>query len=290
MFRKLIPLAIAIALGVTGAGGRGDDKKVESDPNATFTIKLRQEQAGDKREASVTETSRAEVTLADKTSKQKDEKRFVCIEHIIDMPAKTTKPTKLTREYKTAQKFDEKANAFKATSYEGKTVTIEKKGTAYEFTVEGKKLELPDSVDFNNEFNKGNKDRIEAMLPKKAVKVGESWPIDPEAVKSLGSEIPFDATKSKMTGKLTGAYTKDGKQWGIIAFDFDLVVASPEKAKQSVSGTIKINGTLDAVIDGTASEGTMKTTIKMNVISKEGGGELKIVADMTQEKTIKTVK
>src|SRR5207253_621694 len=143
--------------------------------------------------------------------------------------------------------------------------------------------------------------KMEDVAPKKPVKIGESWPLDMAALKALGGDVPFpiDEKKGKMTGKLTRAYTKDGKQWGVIALDFDLVIDSaaaappPGKGKAaggSTTGTLKITGTLDAVIDGSARDGTMTMNVKMDMSGKDGPNEMKLAADMVVTKTVKTVK
>ena len=131
MFRKLIPLAVLVVL-ILGCkketadteGGAGDGS-TDSDPSATFTLKFRDEQAGDKTEHTTTETSTTEIGTDGKSEKQKQDKKLEYTEHIIDMPAGAAKPTKLTRAYKVAQGFDKKAGAMKTFPYEGKAVSIE---------------------------------------------------------------------------------------------------------------------------------------------------------------------
>src|SRR5687768_14583331 len=73
MYRKLVPLAVAIVLASgcgkkpkddeSGGGGAGGDNKVDSDPNASYTLKLRTAQQGDK----------VEVTLSDSMTEDSNE-------------------------------------------------------------------------------------------------------------------------------------------------------------------------------------------------------------------------
>ena len=307
MFRRMIPLAVAIVLVLGcgkkdggGGGGGGPDPNTPipgmggAEPGGVYMIKIRAEQAGDKTEEVEHQTGGGEVTFGGKTEKEKEEQKLEFTEHIIDMPAGATKPNKLTRAYKVAQKYDKKSGALKALAFEGKTVTIEKKGPSYEFTADGKKLTIVEASDLYQEFSKKEGRKIDELLPKGAVKVGESWTVEPAAIKALGGDIPFpiDETKSKITGKLTRAYTKDGKQWGVLTLDCDLVLAPGAGGKgPSMNGTIKLVATIDTVIDGSSREGTSTMNIKMDVGAKgTKEGDVKITGDMVQTKTVKNAK
>ena len=302
MFRPMLSFAVAIVL-VLGCGKKKDEGSgggdpnapapgvTPSDPNAAYTIKIRVEQAGDKTEIDITETGTAEITFGGKGGAEKQDRKLEYTEHIIDMPTGSTRPTKLTRTYKVAQQFDKGSGAKKAMPYEGKTITIEKRGAIYDFTVDGKKLSPIDTFELSREFTKPDNMKTEDFLPKAAVKVGESWDAG-AALKGLSGVLPFplDASKSKITGKLTRAYTKDGKQWGAIALDLDLTVDSGAGPKGSASGTIKMTLTFDVPIDGSSREGTMTRVTKMNVTGTDGGGETKIVADGVETNTVKPAK
>ena len=83
MIRRLIPLVVAIVL-VVGCkkkpgdsdGGPADDGKVDSDPNATYTIKLRDTQQGDKYEVTENETMNQEFTGGGKSEKMANQKKY----------------------------------------------------------------------------------------------------------------------------------------------------------------------------------------------------------------------
>lgn len=306
MFRRMIPLAIALAV-IVGCGkkkgdddtGGGNDGKVDSDPSTAFTIKIRDPQEGDKVEVTDSETMNQESTSKGKTEKSTSKKRLEYTEHITEMPAGSKQPNKVTRTYKVAQRTDYKTKDVKALGIEGKTVSAEKKQFNYEFVVDGKKLDFKsfdDYIDFDSDLRKSDKKEVEAMLPKNPVKVGESWTITPEAAKQIfgGMGGPgLDTAKSKFNCKLSRAYTKDGKQWGIIAFDFDVTfdAKAAGKASGDGGGTVKADGTLETVIDGSARDGTMKTTVKGSFNVTDGKGEArKGTIDGTGEKTVKTVK
>ncbi len=212
MFRKMIPLAVAVVL-LIGCKKKpeeagGGDGKTDSDPAATYTIKIRDAQTGDKSEVIATMSGNMDVNFAGKSKSTKEEARYEYTEYILDHPAGAVRATKLSRMYKTAQNYDEGTNALKARSFEGRTVTVEKKGVNIEVTADGEKLNSADADEFVREFRMTDKRDINELLPKTAV-IGDSWPLELAAVKSGlgGSGIPVDAAKSKMTGKLARAYT-----------------------------------------------------------------------------------
>lgn len=304
MFRKMIPLAVAIVL-VLGCkkkeetGGGGGDGGTDSDPNATYTLKFRGEQQGDKVDVVESSSMTNENTKAGKSETRTNKKRYEYTEHILEMPAGANKPTKLTRAYRVAEHTDFKTKDVKALSFQGKTVTIEKdtkKGISpYKFTVDGKPLDFMEALDLDGEFRSDKKgNELDVFLPKNPVKVGDTWTVDPEKLKSFtgGLASAADKSKSTYTCKLTRAYTKDGKQWGVIAFDFDMPVdvAQASKGREAGTGSIKFTGTLDAVIDGSAPDHTLKGTMKASFSNPTKGAEAKGTTEMTIEHSVKTVK
>src|SRR5262249_16913929 len=82
----------------------------------------------------------------------------------------------------------------------------------------------------------------------------------------------------------------------VIALDCDLAIdttKAPAKGKEkdpgSTTGSLKMTGTFDTVIDGTSREGTLSMNIKMDIVAKQGPAEFKIAGDMVMTKTIKPV-
>jgi hypothetical protein len=301
MFRKMIPLAVAIVLvvgckkkeeeGGGGGGGGAQDGKIDSDPNTSYTIRLREEMAGDVTDVVESGTRSTDVNSG-KAQKPQEVKKLEYTENIIDMPAGSRKPTKLTRAYKVAQQFDERFGSLKALPYEGKKVTIEKTGETYQASIDGEKLTRLDSRDLLREFNRPYRTKFEEMFPKYAVKIGDTWNGEPAALKDVASGIPvpIDTSKSKITGKLTRAPTRDGKQWGLIEFDCDLAPGSPGGGKGNWAGTIKITGTLDVVIDGTSRTGTWTLSLKMDLTRIDGGENAKFAVDQSLTRTVKSAK
>jgi hypothetical protein len=303
MFRKLVPLAVAIVL-VLGCGkkkdeGSGGEGGTDGDPNATYTLKFRGEQQGDKVDVIESDSMTNENAKAGKSETRTNKKRYEYTEHILEMPAEADKPTKVTRTYRVAERTDFKTKEVKALPFQGKTVTIEKetkKGpNPYKYTIDGKAMDFMDSIDIDSEFRSDKKkNELEMYLPKNPVKVGDTWAVEPEKLKMLAGGIGSAADKSKSTYtcKLTRAYTKDGKQWGIISFDFDMPVdvAVASKGKESGTGSIKFTGTIDGVIDGSARDVSIKATMKASFNNLTKGKEAKGSTEMIIDISVKTVK
>jgi hypothetical protein len=310
MVRKMIPFAIAITL-VVGCGKKkkDDDSSDEGsggDPNAAYTIKIRGAQQGDKVEVTVSETKTETEGSAVKgqTEKGTNKKRYEYTEQIIDMPAGAKRPNRLIRNYKVARIPDSKSNDLKALAFEGKTVNIENR-FGYEYTVDGKKLDIADAFVLNLDGDLRDTDKIDldAIRSKKPVKVGEFWTLDAVALKAalggLGGALGFlgdipglDADKSKFTCRLTKAYTIEGKQWGTIAFDIDLVFetrVAPE-SMEIYHGTVKIEGTFDGVVDGSAREFALKGTFKGSFNGTDNGQPVNHTLEGSREKSVTPVK
>src|SRR5437016_2295940 len=86
--------------GRSGGGGGGGDQ------NAIYTIKIRDEQKGNKTEVVKTRSGTTTTTAGSKSQAQKERERYEYTETILEMPADAPRPTKVTRVYKTAQKTD----------------------------------------------------------------------------------------------------------------------------------------------------------------------------------------
>lgn len=287
MVRRLLPLAVAIVL-LLGCKKKPVEGDVPGggDPNATYTLKIRPAAQGDKTNVSGSETTEIDITGA---GKQTNVKKYEYTEHILEMPAGEKHPTKVTRAYKTAQRTSFTNKQLEALPYQGKTVTIEKKGGQYQFSIDGKRLTPLEAMELESEFRNKDKDGggPDQLLPKQAVKVGESWALDAAAMKMFGGGMggDIDAAKSKFTCKLARVYTNDGKQWGVIEFELDLVPNS----KADGTGSIKIAGKFDAVLDGSARDGTMTATLNGSFSGNQKGKAIGGTLSGNVEKSLKTV-
>jgi len=289
MFRRLIPLVVGIVV-VVGCKKKDNSSGDGGDPNATYTIKIREAQKGDKSMVVKTRSGSQTITVGGQTLTQKEQEHFAYTESILEIPADTLKPTKVTRAYTTAEKTDK--GVLKPLSYANKTVTIEKKGATYSFTVDGKTLPLAELVEFRNEFEKVDKSKIADLFPKHPVKVGETWDIDLANISALiGSpQFTLDKEKSKVTGKFVRVFTKDGQQWGVIEIKVEIAIA-PGANGASLTGTISSDITIETAIDGSVYGRTMRVTGNGNISNLDPRkGETKISIEGSQEQSVTPMK
>jgi hypothetical protein len=281
----------ADAPGPDGGAPRPEPRGVDSDPNAAYTLRVRDIQEGDKTEVvryeSTNQTQRGGTSTTEKL-----EERLEYTEHIIQMPKGAPLPTRLTRTYTIAQKSD-KAGAMQPLPFQDKTVAIEKRGATYSFKVDGKLLPGTDSAGPAEEFRPANKASIEMLMPDRPVRLGDEWSVDRAVLQAFGGVPPnADFAKSKLTARLARAYTLDGKQWGQIAFDFDLVI-DPDITGgkiRGLEGMMKIAGTFDVVIDGSAPDSIMKGTVKSELVGRHKASESKLESEGTIEKSVRMVR
>jgi len=304
MPRRLVPFVVFVllVLSITACsrkadtpgpegGPRPEPRGVDSDLNATYTLQVREIQEGDRTEVlrheSTTQTRRGTNGGTDKL-----ERRLEYNEHIEQMPRGAPLPSRLTRTYRVAQK-SEKSGSLQPLPFQGKTVAIEKRGAAFSFKVDGKTMPRTDSAELEEEFRQADKVKIEALLPGRPVRVGEEWSVDRAVLRAFGAQsADVDFSKSTLTARLARAYTLDGKQWGQIAFTFDLVI-DPDMTGgkiRGVEGTWKIAGTLDVVIDGSATDSIMKGTVKAELAGRHKASESKLEVEGTIEKSVRTVR
>jgi len=117
----------------------------------------------------------------------------------------------------------------------------------------------------------------ELVLPRKAVKAGESWAIDlKELARTFGEDTRLNEAKSKGEARLVKVYDKDGKKFGVIEVKMALALTRLGKAMADPPLAADFRGTLDLVIDGTgtAAKVSLAGTIK---------GKLKTDTGMTVE-------
>ena len=303
MLRQLVPFVLLVLLvtgcskkaDTPGAGGSSpapEPRGAESDPNATYTFKIRGVQKEDKTEVALHELG-TEIRRGGSNQTIKREKRLEYTEHILEIPEGATLPSRLTRTYSIAQATDAKSGQMQPYSFQGKTMTIEKRGVFYQYTVDKKPLPQSETLEFDREFKSADKVRIDALFPDVPVKVGEHWPLSREILPAIGIESrDVDFSKSMLSAKFTRAYTIDGKQWGQIAFDVELVI-DPDIVGGKIrreEGTVKYSGTFDVVIDGSARDSIMKGTVKSTLSGRHKATETKVDVDATIERTVRTAK
>jgi hypothetical protein len=236
------------------------------------------------------------VTVAGKevsNDKGKDGKNDVYVETVLEKPDKSDKPTSLKRKYEKARIT--KKGKEETRIYEGTTVLIEKRGDKFQFQIEdgkeitGKEAEALDA-EFNTKKKGPSEDEIfeKFILPGKPVKVGESWKID---TSEIFKEFNKDAKGAKATGKLVGVYEKGGHKFGKIDIDMETPISEFGDGKMKVAKDSKFKMLIhiDACIDGSSNDGTMKgeMSLDMEASFDAGGMEAKMVMHAKNHSTKK---
>lgn len=249
------------------------------------TLKMKKAAKGDVLKETKTEDVDTTIQVSANGMKQTVDQggtsKSVYTEEVLEKGEKDKKATKLKRTYETldvtraGKKLDLKM--------EGKTVTIEKGKEKYTFSVDGGELskEMGDMLD--KEFNKKDEDDMEdLMMPKKAVKVGDTWEVDAKTLsKVFAEEMTIDPDKAKVTGKLVKLYDKDKARWGVIEFTIELPVTAVSiekdvKADATAGSKLKMALTLDTCVDGTVYGGTSRVKIDGDVSLKANGVDITI--------------
>lgn len=241
-----------------------------------YTIKLKHAGAGDVALHTREQTKTEAVTIVGPDGNVAQEKKQTTIvvdkykEEIVEKPA-GKRATKVNRTYSEAtKKVDDQSDK---RAYDGKTVAIELKGGKYEYTVDGKELTAEDAGDLTEAFNAkkpADDDVDKILLPGKPVAVGDSWEIDGKKfAKVFGEEEKItkmlDLDHVKSTGKLVKAYKKDGRQFGILEYRFEIPVKALEGEHPCREGAMmEMSMNVDGCIDGTADADSGVFTMKIS--------------------------
>jgi hypothetical protein len=268
--RLVLPFVVfAVALGCSKKDPAADL------PGPAYTLTLRHERQGDKTFVTQESNEHDSMWVRDVRGKsnngRQEYKRFEFTEHVVAMPEGADMPTEYTRAYSTAvygqsKEYNQKYNI------SGKTVTAKKTPTGLSITVDGQPLTPMEDGAYRPMFER-KKERIrdEDILPKKAVKVNETWELDADTVAAVSDalKLPIRKDQSRGTCKLVSVTEKGGKQWSVIEATIELAVKR-KFYDASMVGTVTVAITLDAVTDGSTNEGTMKTSIT-GQLKNEGG-------------------
>jgi hypothetical protein len=161
--------------------------------------------------------------------------------------------------------------------YQGKTLLIQKKDGRFTFLIDndagGESLEGKEDDELNEELNKGDFRKLmnAAMLPRKAVKLNETWklevaPLARDLMKD--GKIEVDEAKSKGSGKLVKIYQKNGKQFGVVELTMEFPVThviNEGNKSPTKEGKITIKLERDGCIDGSLEQSHLKVTFDADV-------------------------
>jgi hypothetical protein len=250
----------------------------------TYTIKIKRDMPGETSQTQNQGTEQNHTTVLDGDGNKLNEQKTDRIktesyrETILEKPDPKKKATRLRRRYEKAEvTSDGKTTPL---PYQGKTLLIEKKQGQFHFRVEGgDELTGKDAQELNKEFNDKEDedfDPEQVLLPKKPVKAGETWKVEPSWLiksfeKGAKGAIQVDKDKVVSRGKLVRAYKKDGRQFGVIDYHFELplkeemVLDKDTKAAVPAGTKFVGNMTLDVCIDGTVGTGTFESVVSLEM-------------------------
>jgi hypothetical protein len=154
-------------------------------------------------------------------------------------------------------------------SYQGRTLVFERKEGEIRAGVVGtpplEDEDLDELIDKLNDRSSNPAEEDKALIPAKAVGVGERWAIDPKVIGSFLKDCDLDPKASRAEAKLLKVYTKNGSQFGVIEIDMKLAVRGMlKRIKFDPPALFEVNGTIDTAIDAssTARKETFAGTIK----------------------------
>jgi hypothetical protein len=200
---------------------------------------------------------------------------FTYRQTILEQLARTRWGTKLRRHYSHA---DRRENGKSETlGYKGMVVLIEKKGDKYAFRTEGgAALTAAKAEELEQEFNKKNASFFHrgsyCLLPKIAVRVGQSWTADPtpmlKEMRFSGGGMKVAGTRAEAKGRLLRAYKKDGRQFGVVELRFSVPILSLGGAGEVVKvedSAWSFRLLLDCCIDGTSFAYRLKGVVEITI-------------------------
>jgi hypothetical protein len=289
--RHWMPAVVASAwlIALAGCGqpsGKGGDTKAPADKAYTIKIKTFPDQGKSvSHQESKTDTGSIKISddkgklLNEQKQDSSEEDSFT--ETVLEKGDKTPKKIKLV--YDKAVKTE--GGKSDPRSYQGLTVLLTWIDGKYDVEPEGKGTIAPKDL---KEFAKRNHEAevIDILLPSKAVKVGDKWPVDVLAfTKLLGDgEMELDQGKSKGEGKLVKVYDKDGKQYGDIEVDLKLAPKGMgQELKFDPPGDFTMKITVKAPIDGSSTAAALTLDAKMTGKSVIDKGGMKIVMEMNMQ-------
>jgi len=266
------------------------------------TITVRREQPGDKVRVTKADSgvTRFAATVAGREQAREEKKgtKFVYTAEVREWPAGARRPVKLVRTYETAERTtDGKTDKL---AYDGKAVTIEKRGGKYAFTLEGDEaVPAADADELYKEFNQKSDDAVETedFFPKRPVGLNETWAVDPDlVVRAMEARAPFkfDRAKTKVTGTLTRAYAKGGARYGTVELALTLAPTAlkqpgrevPLKPGSTITGKIEYDG----CIDGTVTDTTYTSVITLDLKADVPNGALTVTGSTAGKLIQKQVK
>ena len=286
-FLELLMVRLAVGLAVIGlaAWPVGASEK--------YSIKIKREAKGEISQASDRMTESSKIAYIVMGAVQPMDQCTIRTSKFREEVLEKEPGKRATRIRRIYQKAELHKNGQKTVpGFLGKEVLIERTADGYKFGVDGKAPTGDDAAFLTDEFKDKKSDdetKLEKVLfPKAPVAVNETWKPDlAEIAKEIGlsDAMTIDLARSSARGKLSKAYQKGGKQYGVINIDLNLAVnkfgAGGNAAELDKGSKIKMNIQFDGCIDGSSISGVMKLTMEMymsGAVKSPDGAEVKIDA------------
>lgn len=196
-------------------------------------------------------------------------------------------PLKLKRQYLKAEATEKGKTT--ALTYQGKTVLIEKNDGKYRVRLEGGE-DLQGADALGKEFDGEQKpvaDFEKTLLPGRPVAVGETWQLNRKAlIEAWGKDLGLaqvDEAAVKGTGRLLKVYQRDSRQFGVLKIEATVplgaVDSEGKRQKLEAGSRMTVEMELDACIDGSRHDGTMKITSESRLaFSHADAADMRVVA------------
>jgi hypothetical protein len=238
-----------------------------------YVIKVKRPGLGDKSQVKSTGNSEVEFKLLDSNGnavmdkKETKALKFIFHEIGLERAAAGEELVHIKRNYEHAER---KVDGTRHTlPYQGKTLHIQKKNGNWIFEIEGEGDDViygKEAEELTEEFVKGGASKLvnDAFLPRKAVKVNDTWKLDVAQLAkdfSKDGKLETDDAKAKGSGKLLKVYQKNGKQFGVLELTIEVPVTgliNDGNKTPTKEGKITIKVERDGCIDGTLEESTIK--------------------------------
>jgi hypothetical protein len=271
------PTEVAPKAGEAAASSQKYAVKLKSFPDSgkTLTVRLTRDQIN---EFKGTDPQGKAIPV----ERHQDRDQIVYRLEVIDQG----KPAKYKHHYETAKQTT--GDKEESLPYEQRTVA---------FTMaEGKREAMPEGEpEIGGFFIPEAAFLIEALAPSERVAVNQTWSVDYKRLtdryfQSLGTLDP-DPARSTVSAKLVKVYEKNGQQRGVIEFLMRFVpaeTAEKEEIDKSLSQPTELKGTLDAAIDGSTTEASLRLGGNSHgKFSKPGEGEIEMSFEQseTQERS-----
>ncbi len=245
-------------------------------PAQEYAIKIGRPGLGDKFQVKINGTHEGEFKALDSDNNVKFEAKETKITKFVfrevGLERAGDELVKVKRQYEHADRIVKGER--RTLPYQGKTLLIEKKGGKFQFQIENdEEIVGKEAEELNEEFNKGGFHKlIPLLLPRKAVKVDDTWKVDTAFLaKEFGKDgkVEIDAAKSTGTGKLLKAYQKNGKQCGVyeVTMTFPVTQFTTDSGDKGPTKDSKfsLKLTVDGPIDGTLGESHINVELNANI-------------------------